>query len=834
MSEDRFNNVEDLISTYCKLVESNPNCLPPYATFKTYLVDEDGCCDNNEKCIDRPKKVKELVDSLDSEQEDKRLNAILELWSHGGKTYVVGITEVEYPKIIHSISNTTRLQVFLKGGKKIDGKGVQIDKDNLLKFADTIVKYIKYFEEENAIKINHELVEKEEFKNLIKNNIDSVINEILFWYYYKEDKYPIINRRAKNSRHIFNKIFGLNIVDDLKFNKICVEYIQQKIEDSDITITKQLMLDQLFYTVDDIKSMKKVVDKYSDENNEVYKFYKKLWTTVKKAKENKNLQKKYIEFLQTKTNKNWKKHLTIVSDNLHKLQIKLKEENSITSYDDLNKEYGENRDFLEDYIFAQENGIANAGHWGAIKIKGDKDKIKERVKDALLLIKILQSDDINDVDIKIEELLHGLSKHYKLVKNRFLAALFSQRMSTVADEAKFGELVKNLKSNLNVKLESDSYIDQNNELMGVYLIDDKEDEASIYDKQIFYWWLYEKLKNNLELKKAIVYYGAPGTGKTYRARNEASEFIDNWCIKNGLEQKEGLVEVVQFHPSFSYEDFIEGIRPSKEKDLELRDGVFKKFCEKAGKIEIALWQNKVFRDKFKDSSDFANIKVNDVLKTEGIEDILGIDVNRDYKDLSLLDIIPPAFFIIDEINRADLSRVFGELMYSLEYRGYEGKIKTQYSYLIDSKDDKAVYFWEAEQNYFFIPQNLYIIGTMNTIDRSVDSFDFALRRRFSWEEIKPDCDVIREQLADNIAGNIAKAFENLNKEITKEPLLGSDYQIGHSYALNLKNQNITNLKNAKEFLWDNFIKPLLQEYFRGFGDIEQKLEKLSGEFFNNA
>ena len=105
------------------------------------------------------------------------------------------------------------------------------------------------------------------------------------------------------------------------------------------------------------------------------------------------------------------------------------------------------------------------------------------------------------------------------------------------------------------------------------------------------------------------------------------------------------------------------------------------------------------------------------------------------EELCIENVIPPFYFIIDEINRAELSRVLGELMYCLEYRGYNGKIKTQYSQLAIKKS--SYFFEENGENYFFIPHNVYVLGTMNNIDRSVDSFDFALRRRFSWTEVEP-------------------------------------------------------------------------------------------------
>jgi 5-methylcytosine-specific restriction protein B len=121
---------------------------------------------------------------------------------------------------------------------------------------------------------------------------------------------------------------------------------------------------------------------------------------------------------------------------------------------------------------------------------------------------------------------------------------------------------------------------------------------------------------------------------------------------------------------------------------------------------------------------------------------------------------------------------------------------------------------------------------MNTIDRSVDSFDFALRRRFMWEEVEPNYDVIKNELTKNHGTELAESLENLNKEIEKDELLGRDYRIGHSYALALKNKKFDKAKDAKEFLWIEFIRPLMQEYLRGLGDNLKSNEKLKS--FKNS
>jgi len=168
-------------------------------------------------------------------------------------------------------------------------------------------------------------------------------------------------------------------------------------------------------------------------------------------------------------------------------------------------------------------------------------------------------------------------------------------------------------------------------------------------------------------------------------------------------------------------------------------------------------------------------------------------------------------------------------MYSLEYRGYNGRIKTQYSYLNKKETDASVYFWNNSEDWFFIPQNVYIIGTMNNIDRSVDSFDFALRRRFMWEEVQPDFNIVRNILTAKWNNDLASAFEKLNKKIEDEELLGKDYRIGHSYALEIEpiQDRFDSVKEVKSFLWNNYVKSLLEEYLRGLGDERKAQDKLN-------
>lgn len=290
------------------------------------------------------------------------------------------------------------------------------------------------------------------------------------------------------------------------------------------------------------------------------------------------------------------------------------------------------------------------------------------------------------------------------------------------------------------------------------------------------------LLDDLKKGKNLIYYGAPGTGKTYALRKNIEALVTD-------EDKQ--LAFVQFHPSYAYEDFIEGIKPDGIRDdgvlrLALKNGVFKTFCESAAQDEEAY------------------------LAAEKKEPGSGL---KEYG----------YFFVADEINRAELSRVLGELLYCLEYRGKGGSIKTQYASL------------RADNPSFYIPENLFFIGTMNDVDRSIDSFDLALRRRFVWLRRECDYSVLKQELSEKCsnAEKYSKTCENLNKAIVNCGL-DERYQLGHAYFLKIQ-QGANGEIKPKHLteLFDDHLDPLLREYLRSeYGDAEIKIhiKKLKDAF----
>lgn len=263
----------------------------------------------------------------------------------------------------------------------------------------------------------------------------------------------------------------------------------------------------------------------------------------------------------------------------------------------------------------------------------------------------------------------------------------------------------------------------------------------------------------LKRKKNIILQGPPGVGKTFIARKLAYEIMK--------EVKDTSIEMVQFHQSYSYEDFIQGIRPTLKGNFDLRDGIFYSFCKKA---------------------------------------------------LSFPD--RPFFFIIDEINRGNLSKIFGELLMLIESDKREEKFALKLAYS-EEDDDK-----------FYVPQNIHIIGTMNTADRSLAIVDYALRRRFAFINLQPDYgDAFRSFLSNQGISNgmvehICSSVLKVNGKIKADNNLGDGFQIGHSYFCSFKTGEDEN--NWWNEILKFEIKPLLEEiWFDDLSSVTEMLKQLS-------
>ena len=385
-------------------------------------------------------------------------------------------------------------------------------------------------------------------------------------------------------------------------------------------------------------------------------------------------------------------------------------------------------------------------------------------------------------------------------------------------------------------------------------LDEKEKKE---EKMSLEYKVYHPLSQTLLQSKNLILRGAPGTGKTYLAKEIAKELTD------GNEEQIGFV---QFHPSYDYTDFVEGLRPDSNEDgsifFKLKEGIFKKFCQKAKEAQLIGGQDN-FDEAWDSYLEYINVAEEKeyITKTSylSVNSRQNLSVNYDsgvpgwslprkyvyelYKDknynkqeyyksggknvletlrkrFGLKDYVSPTevdtdkkfIFIIDEINRGEISKIFGELFFSIDpgYRGRDGEVSTQYANLHES-DDK-----------FYIPENVYIIGTMNDIDRSVDTFDFAMRRRFRFVEVTAESQLgmLDDTLGDK-AEEAKTRLRNLNVAIENVQELNSHYHIGPSYFRNLKE-----LDYDYELLWSDYLKPLLEDYLRGSYEEDEILNTL--------
>ena len=396
--------------------------------------------------------------------------------------------------------------------------------------------------------------------------------------------------------------------------------------------------------------------------------------------------------------------------------------------------------------------------------------------------------------------------------------------------------------------------------------------------------------------KNLIFHGAPGTGKSYLSKEIAADIISNGYYDKYIQlsdEQRQQVEFVQFHPSYDYSDFVEGLRPKVNDDgtmgFELQDGIFKKFIARARKnyedsqkakeaIEKEISVQELMMDFFSsielgvdtfktiNGNEFTITSIDDrhinisIPSNESANKLtLSVDEVRrmlesDIKFTKIKDVtaffgktfatqaysydfaiykaikskkgassktktkaktteLKKYIFIIDEINRGEISKIFGELFFAIDpgYRGRAGEISTQYANLHSDSDEK-----------FYIPENVYIIGTMNDIDRSVDSFDFAMRRRFRFVELKADerLEMLASLENEALEAEAIKRMAALNKEIAAVEDLNENYQIGASYFLKLRTLTF-------DQLWTDYLQPLLQEYIHGMYDEESIMNRFA-------
>lgn len=498
-----------------------------------------------------------------------------------------------------------------------------------------------------------------------------------------------------------------------------------------------------------------------------------------------------------------------------------------TLYVDL-KTFEDYPSFIKKLLYDRSNGISSRGQSVLSAVNLEKAKTDAELKDLIKKV-ILSPDSTNFVEFE-KWWLKLVGGNNPVLINRAFAACSPKTLTSTVDKGKFGHVINFLKTECNFQYpRQGSNWFELNEMVTEWLDNELKEELKEFEREleknnwrnIFFWMLYEYDPASFEFKKQLVKYGAPGTGKTYTCIQDVKNHFLLWKSLNHKTYK-GTIDThltsVQFHPSFTYEDFLEGIRPvvlTGKTELKLVNGIFKTFCKQAAEWEIDLYrQIPALKEK-----EFAQLMVADVISALKGDTWEFLKEVKEPKLTLLQKVIPPYYFIIDEINRAELSRVLGELMFCLEYRGYRGKIKTQYASLVENEKSETAYWYENNTNFFFIPNNVYLLGTMNNIDRSVESFDFALRRRFQWIEVEPDYDLLMNDNLPEHLEPIVESLKKLNDKISIDPLLGKDYRIGHSYFMKRPPfLDKLNLVDCKNHLWEQNIKPLLEEYLRGSGE----------------
>lgn len=535
------------------------------------------------------------------------------------------------------------------------------------------------------------------------------------------------------------------------------------------------------------------------------------------------------------------------------------------------------------FLRVKDNSISSNGQ--GMYTYEEYDRLLEHWEEIYnILKKNVVGDEISIDDYKeLNEIIEPLLKKRRpSAYHRIWAGVFPDKLCTIIEPNAFNntyEKIRHIDDSLPPL--KNTWVESNMVLMDYFK--DKVMFQEEYHRPIFAWYLKENLNLNeidanmnkyIELLKAnrnLVLTGAPGTGKTYLAKKIAEALGDS---------NPGFV---QFHPSLDYSDFVEGLRPNNDTNsFERTDGIFKKFCKEAmagvkfsdfdkayeslvaklldlpeddniikiktpksgaefgisinSKLNLNLHTGKnlsqqgvLKRDDMKRM--FSGEKVYDYWKGyyEGVILYLREQYNLKEAESNLFSSPDKAnsnkkVFIIDEINRGELSKIFGELFFSIEpsYRGEKHKVFTQYQNLVPPGD--------PFENGFYVPENVYIIGTMNDIDRGVESMDFAIRRRFGWVEVKPqDRKEMLEETIPEFSEVASKLMQTLNDLITSNEIgLPSAYEIGPAYFLKLRDY-----QGDYEKLWNYNLQGLLFEYLRGDRNIENKMKILKESYFKS-
>ncbi|WET69800.1 AAA family ATPase [Sphingobacterium sp.] len=332
----------------------------------------------------------------------------------------------------------------------------------------------------------------------------------------------------------------------------------------------------------------------------------------------------------------------------------------------------------------------------------------------------------------------------------------------------------------------------------------------------------ETFANSIPMQLNQILYGPPGTGKTYNSINLALSIIegksetelsleDRTSLKARYQRyvDSGQILFTTFHQSMSYEDFVEGIKPrfhetddgSKQLIYEVESGLFKIACAHAA--------YNTYLELHSSEETPASAELVSKFNSGAFQKAMA---NQDIQG-------KPVVLIIDEINRGNVSAIFGELITLIEESKRAGR------------DEALEVILPYSKQKFSVPSNLYLIGTMNTADRSVEALDTALRRRFAFEEMMPKAELLGDIIIENI--NLQHVLSRINNRI--KVLLDKDHQIGHSYLINVQSRR--DLTHA----FNNCIVPLLKEYFYrdeekialvlGAGFVEIEKDNFSGDLF---